>query len=137
MPSFLNTLRRCHSDGTSADEELRADLGFDRPSRARRAICASCAVRSSRVSTFRLCTVAPVASNSRRACSEALHAHLAEQLESDVQFAAGVNPAVRPPKPLAVQKVSAGELGPHPRATQMLDRLAQPALGSGALAQQA
>ena len=52
-------------------------------------------------------------------------------------FAAGVNPAVRPSKPLAAQKVSAGELGPHPRSTQMLDRLAEPAVGNGALLRRA
>ena len=43
--------------------------GFDSPSRASRAITASWAVSSSRVSTVRLRAVAPVARSSRRARS--------------------------------------------------------------------
>jgi len=54
-------------DRARADEEVRADLRVDSPSRASRATCASCAVRSSRVSSPRLRAVSPVASSSRRA----------------------------------------------------------------------
>ena len=43
--------------------------GLDRPSRASLAICSSCGVSSSIVSTERLRTFSPVASNSRRARS--------------------------------------------------------------------
>ena len=43
--------------------------GFERPSRASRAICSSCGVSSSRVSALRLRTFSPVATSSRRARS--------------------------------------------------------------------
>ena len=57
-------------DRARAEEELGADLGV-RAARRRAscAICASCGVRSSSVSTVRLRTVSPVASSSRRARS--------------------------------------------------------------------
>ena len=64
-------------DGPRADEQLRADLRVGAARRAAsRAICASCAVSSSRVSALRLRTVSPVASSSRRARSaNAVGAH--------------------------------------------------------------
>jgi hypothetical protein len=43
--------------------------GFDRPSRARRAICSSCGVSTSRVSGLRLRTTAPATTSSRPARS--------------------------------------------------------------------
>ena len=47
MPSLVNTLRRCHST-VRADRNSRAPIsGLVRPSRASRAMCASCAVSSS------------------------------------------------------------------------------------------
>jgi hypothetical protein len=52
MPSLLNTLRRCHSTVRALMKSWAPISAFDRPSRARRAICASCAVRSSRVSAW-------------------------------------------------------------------------------------
>ena len=66
MPSFAKTLRRCHSTVRALMNSWAPISGFDRPSLARRAIWASCAVRSSRVSTLRLRTVAPVARSSLR-----------------------------------------------------------------------
>jgi len=66
MPSLVYTLRRCHST-VRADRNSCAPIsGFDRPARASRAICSSCAVSWSRVSEFRFRTFSPVAISSRR-----------------------------------------------------------------------
>ena len=56
-------------DRRRADEQPDADFRVREPSRASRAICASRAVSSSRVSSVRLRTVSPVASSSRPARS--------------------------------------------------------------------
>ena len=50
MPSLANTLRRCHSTVRGLRNSRAPISGFERPSRASRAICASCGVSSSRVS---------------------------------------------------------------------------------------
>ena len=69
MPSFTNTLRRCHSTVRGL-RNIRPPISrFESPSRASRAICASCAVSPPAVPAVRLCTVSPVASSSRRARS--------------------------------------------------------------------
>jgi hypothetical protein len=49
---------------------------------------------------------------------------------------AGVNPAVCASKPLAVQQVSAGEFGAHPRSAQMIDRRAEQVVGGIAFTQE-
>ena len=69
MPSFVYTLRRCHSTVRGLMNSWAPISGFVRPSPAAHAICASWAVISSRVSTVRLRTVSPVTSSSRRARS--------------------------------------------------------------------
>ena len=51
MPSFANTLRRCHSTVRGLMNSWVPISGLVCPSPASRAICASCAVSSSRVST--------------------------------------------------------------------------------------
>ena len=101
-------------DGAGADEELRADLRVRRPSRARRAICVSWAVRSSRVSKLRLRTVAPVARSSRRARS----AKPSMPIESNISYAMLSSPRASTRRllaaqPLPVEQVGAGELGAH------------------------
>ena len=96
MPSFVNTLRRCHSTVRALMKSWAPISGFDRPSRARRAICVSWAVRSSRVSTCACAPSAPVAEQlPPRALGEALHADRVEHLVRDAQLAARVDPAVR------------------------------------------
>lgn len=69
-PSFVNTFRRCHSTVRGLRNSCAPISGFVRTSAASRAIWASCAVSSARVSTVRLRTVSPVAASSRRVCSE-------------------------------------------------------------------
>ena len=69
MSSLLNTLRRCHSTVRGLRNSRAPISGFESPSRASRAICRSCAVRSSRVSAARLRTFSPVAESSLRARS--------------------------------------------------------------------
>src|SRR5450631_54765 len=56
MPSLANTLRRCHSTVRGLRNSWVLISGFDSPSRASRAICASCAVSSPVVSALRLRT---------------------------------------------------------------------------------
>ena len=66
IPSFANTWRRCHSTVRRLRKSRAPMSGFERPSLASSAICRSCGVRSSRVSTVRFRTVSPVACSSRR-----------------------------------------------------------------------
>ena len=61
IPSLPNTLLRCHSTVRGLRKNWAPISGFVCPSAARRAICASCGVSSSSVSTVRLRTVSPVA----------------------------------------------------------------------------
>ena len=85
--------------------------GFDRPSRASRAIWASWAVSSSRVSTVRLRAVSPVASSSRRGpLGERLAAHRGEHVVRGAQLLARVEPPALAAQPLAVEQVGAREL---------------------------
>src|SRR5918997_5207931 len=70
------------------------------------------------------------------ALRETLDAHRAEYLVCDVQFAARVHTAVRPSKPLSVQQVRAGKLGADPCSAQMVDGIAESALGIVPFAQQ-
>jgi hypothetical protein len=55
---------------------------------------------------------------------ERLHAHRRELLVRCAQLGPGVNPAVRPSKPLAEEQMRAGELSADPGSIQLLDRLA-------------
>ena len=112
--------------------------GFDRPSRASCAICSSCAVSSSRVSTVRLRTLSPVACSSRRARSAKLPSPSPMNMSCAVRNCSRrVDAPAIASKPLAVEQVSPGELGAHPCSAQMLDRLTERAFGGGAFAQRA
>jgi hypothetical protein len=80
MPSLANTLRRCHSTVRALRKSSAPIWEFVYPSRARRAICRSWAVSSTRVSTVRLRTVSPVATSSRRARSANASAPIAANI---------------------------------------------------------
>ena len=137
IPSLANTLRRCHSTVRGLRKSRAPISGFDSPSRASRAIWRSCAVSSSRVSTVRLRTFSPVASSSRSgALGERLHADRRELVVGGAELHAGVDAAILPAQPLAVEQVGAGELGAQSCAAEPLDRLAVQALGGLAVAQQ-
>ncbi len=99
--------------------------GFERPSRASRAICSSCGVSSSRVSALRLRTFSPVASSSRRARSANASMPIAANISWAVRSCSRASDApALAAQPLAVEQVRAGELRAQPRAAEPLDRLA-------------
>ena len=99
--------------------------GFVCPSAARRAICASCGVRTSRVSSVSRRTVSPVAEQlAPGALGEGLGAEVGEALVRGAQLLAGVDALTGPPQPFAVEQVGAGELDADPGAAEPLDRLA-------------
>src|SRR5581483_11100528 len=64
---------------------------------------------------------------------ECLHPVVAEHLMGDAQLAAGIRPASLPTQPLAVEKVCAGEFGPHRARTELADGLVVARLGGLAL----
>ena len=103
-------------DGPRAEEEPRTDLRIRQAlARPGRAICRSCAVRSSRVSTVRLRTFSPVASSSLRgALGERLHPDRGEHFVGGAELVARVDPAVLAAQPLPVEQMSPGELGTQP-----------------------
>jgi hypothetical protein len=69
MPSLAKTLPRWYWTVRALMNSRAPISGFDRPSRASRATCASWPVSSRALSTLPLRTVSPVASSSRRARS--------------------------------------------------------------------
>ena len=137
IPSLANTLRRCHSTVRGLRNSRAPISGLDSPSRANWAICRSCAVSSSRVSTVRLRTFSPVACSSRPgAFGERLHPDRRELLIRGAELRAGVDAAILASQPLAVEQVRACELRAQSGAAQPLDSLSIQALGGLALAHQ-
>ena len=135
MPSLRNTLRRWYWTVRGLMNSWAPISGFVRPSRASRAICASCAVSSSRVSTRRLRTVSPVARSSRRARSANASTPIVDSMScGGAQLLAGVDAPALAPQPLAVQQVRAGELDAEAGAAEALERLAVGRLGGFAIA---
>ena len=110
---------------------------LERPSRASRAISASWAVRSSRVSTLRLRAVSPVgeelAPRSRR---ERLDAHRGQRVVGGAQLFTGVDAAALSTQPFAVEQVGAGVLDADLGSAETRDRFAIVRFGGVALAQQ-
>ena len=111
--------------------------GFDRPSRASRAITASWAVSSSPVWTVRLRADSPVASQlAPGPLGERLDAHRVQHVVGGAQLLARVNAAALAAQPLAVEQMGAGELHADAGPAEVRDRLAVVPLGGVALAEQ-
>ena len=137
MSSLVKTLRRWYLTVRGLMNSRVPISGFESPSRASRAICASWAVSSSRVSTVRLRTVSPVASSSRRARSaNASDAHRRQHLVGGAQLLARVDAPVLAAQPLAVEQMGAGELHADAGTAEAFDRLAVETVGDVALAEQ-
>ena len=111
--------------------------GFDRPSRASLAMCASC-VREL-IDGFGRARADGRARGQQLAAGplgETLHSHGGEHVVGEGELPAGVGPAVLPAEPLPVEQVSAGELAAHPGPAEVRDGFAETALGGVPLAQQ-
>ena len=137
MPSLVNTLRRCHSTVRGLRKSCAPISGFDRPSRASRAICRSCGGQL--VARLGGPPAHPLARGQQLApgtLGERLHADRHEQLVGRAQLCARVDAAILAAQPLPVEEMRACEVGPEPRAPQAVDGLAVQALGGLALAQQ-
>src|ERR1700754_4254429 len=106
MPSLVKTLRRWYLTVRGLMNSRVPISGFDSPSRASRAICASWGVSSPLVSAVRLRTVSPVASSSRAA------------------------------QPFAVEQVAPGQLDADAGTAEVRDRLAVEQIGGRTLAEQ-
>ena len=110
---------------------------LDAPSRAIRAILASCGVRSSLVSSVRLRAVSPVASSSRLArCANASAPISAKLARARSELLARIDAAAASAQPFAVQQMRASEVEGDATAAEAVDRLAVEALGDRAVAQQ-
>ena len=137
MPSLANTLPRWYCT-VRGDRNSRAPIsGLDSPSRASRAICASCAVSSRRGGCRAF--AGGLAGGQQLAAGplgERLHADGVEHAVRGAQLLAGLAAPALAAQPLAVQQVGAGQFGAQPGAAEPLDRLAVQALGLLALAQQ-
>ena len=103
---------------------------FERPSRARRAICASCGVRSPLVSTAAFAGVlAGRFQLDACALGERLHPEVGEEVMRGPQLFSCVDAPALTSQPLTVEQVSASEIDGHPRPTESFDRLDIASLG--------
>ncbi len=105
----MNTFFRCHSTVRELMNSSVPISAFVRPVRASRAICSSCGVSSSSVSTRRLRTGWPVASSSRRARGESIRANRVEHFVSRMQLLARFDSAALATQPLPVEQLPARE----------------------------
>ena len=139
MPSLVKTLRRWYSTVRGLMNSRAPISGLDRPSRASRAIWASCGGELGRaVSAVRLRAVSPVASSSRAARSaNASRPIAANMLVRGAQLLARVDAAGARG---AATRRRAGGRGRAPARTrgaaEPVDRLAVEALGGLAVAEQ-
>ena len=133
MPSLVKTLRKWYWTVRGLMKSRVPISGFESPSRASRAIWASWAVRSPRVSTVRLRTVSPVA---KGAVGERFRPHRGEHLVGRPKLLARVDAASLATEPFTIKQVRAGELHADAGTAEALDRLAVEALGGIALAEQ-
>ena len=135
MPSLAKTLWRCHSTVRGLRNNSAPISGFVRPSAASRAICASCAVNSSRASTDRLRSVSPVATSSRRARSAKASAPMSVSMSyADLRWLRASRRRFSRRSHSPYSKLSAGVLDAHASPAEPLDGLDVVALGRVTLA---
>ena len=130
MPSLAKTLPRCHSTVRGLRNSSAPISGLVRPSAASRATWASCAVKFSRAPNARLAYRHSGGDQfTAGSFGECVRAHVGEHVVGRGQLAAGIETAVLPPQPLAVQQVGAGELDAHASQAEPLDGLDVELLG--------
>ena len=124
-------------DGAGAEEEAGADL------RVREPVAGELGDLTLLCGQVVTCRDGPLAQLLARcqqltagAFGEGIHAHRRELVVGGVELGARVAPAILAAKPLAVEQVSAGELGAHPCSAEMLDGVAEAFVGTIAFAQQ-
>ena len=137
IPSLVNTLPRCHSTVRALRNSWAPISVLVWPSRASRAMDASCAVSSVRVCAARLCArlaggqqFAPGALGERRGT------HRGQYLVRGPELRAGVCAAALAAQPFAVEQMGAGEFRAEPGTAQPVDCLAVKAVGGFTVAQQ-
>ena len=137
MSSFWKTLRRWYCTVRGLMNSCAPISGLERPSRARRAICASWGVSTSaRLVGARAGGLARGRELSTGAIGERLGSGLTEHLVGGSKVLAGVDAPVLATQPLAVHEVCAGEMDGDTSALESFDRLAVQGLGSLAVAEQ-
>ena len=130
MPSFPNTLRRCHSTVRGLRNSWAPISGFVRPSAAAlrdlQLLRGQVVERLDRALAHRLPGGEQLAT---RALGEDLHADLGQQRVRGAELLAGVDAAVLAPQPLAVDQHRAAERDADAGAGEALDRLSVEQLG--------
>ena len=136
ISSFVKTLRRCHSTVRALMNSCAPISGFDRPSRARRAICCSCGVSSCAVVVALAHLLAGCDQLTAGAFSERLHADRCEHVVCSSQLFPCVHPPALSTKPLSIQQASTSKVRPESSAAQPLDRFSIVPLGHVTFTQQ-
>ena len=125
MSSFGNTLCRWYSTVRGLMNSCAPISGLERPSRASRAIWASCGGEHvARLDGALARGLAGGQELAAGALGERLGADAAKHLVRGAQLLARVDAPVLAAQPLAVHQVGAGEMDGDPAALEPLDRLA-------------
>ena len=123
IPSFPNTLRRCHSTVRELRNSWAPISGFVCPSggqaRNLHLLRRQLVERLDRALSHRLAGRQQLAPS---ALGERVGADVREHRVSDSQLRAGVDATVLTPQPLAVEEMGAGELYPQACALKLFDR---------------
>ena len=137
MPSFVNTLRRCHSTVRGLRNSSAPISGFVRPSPASRAMAASWAVsvgeRRGGALAHRLAGGQQLPAG---ALGEPIGSHRGQHLVGGPELLACVQTALLAAQPFAVEQVRAGQFRPDPGAAEPPDRLPVQPVGQLAAVQQ-